>query len=159
MQEAMALFDSIINGQWFRKQPVILFLNKFDLFRDKIAASSISAHFPGINCSETDAFSAASRRYNENWAAQFKLKRSKAKVRPECRVWDNMLGSSMRLWLLSNLFSLLSILKVSRYVCVVEIPSLSLLAYADCQFTANPRSLLAYATGLEASKSGINDCL
>lgn len=68
MQEAMALFDSIINGRWFKRQPVILFLNKFDLFQDKIAVSSISAHFPGINCSETDAISAAkyfARRFQE----------------------------------------------------------------------------------------------
>ncbi|KAJ5292142.1 hypothetical protein N7478_001393 [Penicillium angulare] len=40
-------------------QPVIIFFNKFDLFRDKLAVSPISAHLPDINCSETDSISAA----------------------------------------------------------------------------------------------------
>ncbi|KAJ5600687.1 hypothetical protein VI817_001815 [Penicillium citrinum] len=46
MHEAMALFDSLINGVWFRQKSVILFLNKIDLFKTKLAYSPISAHFP-----------------------------------------------------------------------------------------------------------------
>lgn len=46
MHEAMMLFESIVNGQWFRHKPVILFLNKVDLFKAKIATSPISSAFP-----------------------------------------------------------------------------------------------------------------
>ena len=40
------LFESLVNGEWFKKKPIILFLNKIDLFREKLAISPISAHFP-----------------------------------------------------------------------------------------------------------------
>ena len=46
MQEALMLFESIANSQWFRKSALILFLNKMDLFRDKLACSSILKWFP-----------------------------------------------------------------------------------------------------------------
>ena len=41
--EALDLFDEIINNAYFRKSSIILFLNKRDLFADKILHSSISA--------------------------------------------------------------------------------------------------------------------
>lgn len=40
------LFESLVNGEWFRRKPVILFLNKIDLFKDKLHKSPISKHFP-----------------------------------------------------------------------------------------------------------------
>ncbi|KAL9111771.1 MAG: hypothetical protein Q9227_003830 [Pyrenula ochraceoflavens] len=46
MHEAMMLFESLVNGEWFKTKPIILFLNKVDLFRAKIEKSPISAHFP-----------------------------------------------------------------------------------------------------------------
>ncbi|KAI9159210.1 guanine nucleotide-binding protein subunit alpha [Blastocladiella emersonii ATCC 22665] len=46
MQEAMTLFDSICNSRWFVKTSIILFLNKIDLFKDKILRSPISKFFP-----------------------------------------------------------------------------------------------------------------
>jgi hypothetical protein len=36
-QESLLLFDEIVNSPWFRKTPVVLFLNKIDLFKEKIA--------------------------------------------------------------------------------------------------------------------------
>eukprot|EP00008_Paramoeba_atlantica_P006566 CAMPEP_0201476990 /NCGR_PEP_ID=MMETSP0151_2-20130828/2120_1 /ASSEMBLY_ACC=CAM_ASM_000257 /TAXON_ID=200890 /ORGANISM="Paramoeba atlantica, Strain 621/1 / CCAP 1560/9" /LENGTH=304 /DNA_ID=CAMNT_0047857577 /DNA_START=297 /DNA_END=1211 /DNA_ORIENTATION=+ len=36
MQEAIALFDEIANSRWFESSAVILFLNKQDLFQEKI---------------------------------------------------------------------------------------------------------------------------
>jgi guanine nucleotide-binding protein subunit alpha len=46
MCEALALFNSVIQSEWFKDKPVILFLNKVDLFRNKLAISPLSAHFP-----------------------------------------------------------------------------------------------------------------
>ena len=36
MDEALRLFNSILNNKWFLDTSVILFLNKKDLFQDKI---------------------------------------------------------------------------------------------------------------------------
>lgn len=46
MQEALTLFDSICNSKWFVKTSIILFLNKIDIFEDKIKASPIEKYFP-----------------------------------------------------------------------------------------------------------------
>ncbi|KAM0748484.1 guanine nucleotide binding protein, alpha subunit [Meredithblackwellia eburnea MCA 4105] len=46
MQEALVLFDSICNSRWFVRTSIILFLNKIDLFREKIGVSPISNYFP-----------------------------------------------------------------------------------------------------------------
>ncbi|KAF9065081.1 alpha subunit of G-protein [Rhodocollybia butyracea] len=47
MQEALALFDSIVNSRWFIETPMVLFLNKIDLFSEKISYSPLPReHFP-----------------------------------------------------------------------------------------------------------------
>jgi len=46
MQESMSLFDQICNMQWFMNTSLILFLNKKDLFEQKIKKSNITAAFP-----------------------------------------------------------------------------------------------------------------
>eukprot|EP00823_Brevimastigomonas_motovehiculus_P000017 TRINITY_DN1004_c2_g1_i1.p1 TRINITY_DN1004_c2_g1~~TRINITY_DN1004_c2_g1_i1.p1 ORF type:complete len:359 (-),score=68.04 TRINITY_DN1004_c2_g1_i1:653-1729(-) len=46
MAEALNLFDEICNSRWFRETSMILFLNKRDLFGDKIQKVSISVCFP-----------------------------------------------------------------------------------------------------------------
>ncbi|CDZ96572.1 guanine nucleotide-binding protein alpha-2 subunit [Phaffia rhodozyma] len=47
MQEALMLFDSICNSQWFLQTSIILFLNKDDLFREKVRGPSlIRDYFP-----------------------------------------------------------------------------------------------------------------
>jgi guanine nucleotide-binding protein subunit alpha len=45
MQEALTLFDSICNSRWFIKTSIILFLNKIDLFADKIRHSPLGDFF------------------------------------------------------------------------------------------------------------------
>lgn len=42
----MMLFESLVNGEWFKDKPIILFLNKMDLFRAKLAISPVSKPFP-----------------------------------------------------------------------------------------------------------------
>ncbi|KAG8761080.1 guanine nucleotide-binding protein subunit alpha [Serendipita sp. 396] len=46
MQEALTLFDSICNSRWFVKTSIILFLNKIDLFAEKLSYSPLGDYFP-----------------------------------------------------------------------------------------------------------------
>ncbi|KAG2219889.1 hypothetical protein INT45_001634 [Circinella minor] len=46
MLEALMLFDSICNSKWFIKTSMILFLNKIDIFKEKIKDSPIKKYFP-----------------------------------------------------------------------------------------------------------------
>ncbi|KAM9785637.1 guanine nucleotide-binding protein G(i) subunit alpha [Neosynchiropus ocellatus] len=60
MHESMKLFDSICNNKWFTLTSIILFLNKKDLFEDKIGKSSLTICYPeyagGDSYEETSAF-------------------------------------------------------------------------------------------------------
>jgi GTPase SAR1 family protein len=46
MEEALNLFDDISNSKWFKDTAMILFLNKRDLFREKIKVVSLRTCFP-----------------------------------------------------------------------------------------------------------------
>lgn len=46
MHESIALFESLCNSTWFSNTPFILFLNKIDIFGEKIDKSSILNFFP-----------------------------------------------------------------------------------------------------------------
>ena len=54
MQESVNLFSTILNYQWFQKTPVILLLNKMDVFEEKINSGKhpVKPHFP--ECPEND---------------------------------------------------------------------------------------------------------
>lgn len=67
MHEALTLFDSLINCEWFKKKSIILSLNKTDVFRKKIAISPVSKHFPGYIGPDTDYGAAA-----EYFASRFR---------------------------------------------------------------------------------------
>lgn len=56
MIEAMSIFDNIANASFFKKTAVILFMNKIDLFRDKVEAnvSPIRKYFPDFTGPERD---------------------------------------------------------------------------------------------------------
>ncbi|KAI9150927.1 guanine nucleotide-binding protein subunit alpha [Blastocladiella emersonii ATCC 22665] len=56
MQEALALFDSICNSRWFAHTSMILFLNKIDLFKEKLLSqrSPLARHFPDYAGPEGD---------------------------------------------------------------------------------------------------------
>lgn len=54
MHEALMLFESLVNGEWFKDKPIILFLNKIDLFREKLPVSRLSEHFPDYNGKDGD---------------------------------------------------------------------------------------------------------
>ena len=46
MRESMKLFESICNNRWFTDTSIILFLNKKDLFQEKIKKSPLTICFP-----------------------------------------------------------------------------------------------------------------
>ncbi|KIW94307.1 uncharacterized protein Z519_05623 [Cladophialophora bantiana CBS 173.52] len=54
MHEALMLFESLVNGEWFKDKPIILFLNKIDLFREKLPISPLSAYFPDYTGKDGD---------------------------------------------------------------------------------------------------------
>jgi guanine nucleotide-binding protein G(i) subunit alpha len=46
MQESLTLFESIVNSQWFATSAIILFLNKIDLFTEKLRRVPLEKYFP-----------------------------------------------------------------------------------------------------------------
>jgi guanine nucleotide-binding protein G(i) subunit alpha len=46
MLEALLLFESIVNSRWFTRTSMILFLNKIDLFKQKLIRSPLNLYFP-----------------------------------------------------------------------------------------------------------------
>ena len=49
MHESLKLFADIINNMWFENTAIILFLNKKDLFQDKIKRVDLTCCFPLYN--------------------------------------------------------------------------------------------------------------
>ncbi|KAF9103045.1 hypothetical protein BGX29_003879 [Mortierella sp. GBA35] len=54
MEEALMIFDQVCNSHWFIDTSMILFMNKTDIFRNKIKHSSIRAYFPDYSGPEDD---------------------------------------------------------------------------------------------------------
>lgn len=46
LKEALALFNKMCNNEWFQETAMILFLNKKDLFIEKLKTSQLSDYFP-----------------------------------------------------------------------------------------------------------------
>jgi len=46
LHESIRVFDDIINNKYFQRSTIILFMNKIDLFEDKIKTVSLSVCFP-----------------------------------------------------------------------------------------------------------------
>jgi len=55
MQDAMAIWDSICDSEYFRTTNIILFLNKNDLFTEKVKTSPIRRYFPDYEGPEGNA--------------------------------------------------------------------------------------------------------
>jgi guanine nucleotide-binding protein subunit alpha len=60
MHEALMLFESIANSKYFEKSALILFLNKIDLFREKLATgmSPVNKYFPDYHGKPSDIVAA-----------------------------------------------------------------------------------------------------
>ncbi|CAX42749.1 G Protein Alpha subunit, putative [Candida dubliniensis CD36] len=46
LEESLALFDSVVNSRWFARTTVVLFLNKIDVFAEKLKYSPLENFFP-----------------------------------------------------------------------------------------------------------------
>ncbi|KAB5592993.1 Guanine nucleotide-binding protein alpha-2 subunit [Ceratobasidium theobromae] len=55
MQDAMEIWDSICDSEYFKSTNIILFLNKNDLFTEKVKKSPIRRYFPDYEGPEGDA--------------------------------------------------------------------------------------------------------
>lgn len=63
MHESLKLFDSICNNKWFMNTSIILFLNKTDLFAEKIRRSPLTIAFPEYTGAQTYEEASAYIRY------------------------------------------------------------------------------------------------
>lgn len=63
MQESLKLFDSVCNNKWFMDTSIILFLNKRDLFAEKIRRSPLTTAFPEYKGAQTYEEASAYIRY------------------------------------------------------------------------------------------------
>lgn len=45
-QESLVLYDNVVNSRWFARTSVVLFLNKIDLFAEKIQKVPLETYFP-----------------------------------------------------------------------------------------------------------------
>lgn len=52
MRESIKVFQQICNSRWFVNSPMLLFLNKKDVFEEKMVYSPISQCFPEFNDDE-----------------------------------------------------------------------------------------------------------
>lgn len=64
MHESIMLFDTLLNSKWFRNTPFILFLNKMDIFEEKVKRMPIRKFFPNYQGRVGDA--EAGVKYFEN---------------------------------------------------------------------------------------------
>ena len=67
MQEALMLWESIANSQWFTNSALILFLNKMDLFKEKLASSPITKYGFHDYLGEKGDWKAASKYFMEKF--------------------------------------------------------------------------------------------
>jgi len=79
MQDAMTIWDSICHSQWFKQTSIILFLNKNDLFEEKIEHSHIKNFFPDFDGEQGDA--KAGRDYFKKRFARIAQKAGRSKER------------------------------------------------------------------------------
>ncbi|KAG0129296.1 guanine nucleotide binding protein, alpha subunit [Tuber indicum] len=75
MQEALMLFESICNSQWFVQTSIILFLNKIDLFKKKLPNSPVRKYFPDYT-GDPQSYKHASMYFEESFK---RLNRSSSK--------------------------------------------------------------------------------
>ncbi|KAI4198576.1 MAG: hypothetical protein LQ346_002729 [Caloplaca aetnensis] len=68
MQEALLLFESIMSLTWFKKSSIILFLNKIDLFKEKLTEKPIKDYFPDYS-GAVDDYNAASQYFANKFRA------------------------------------------------------------------------------------------
>jgi len=74
MEEAISLFDQIVNSRWFADTSMILFLNKKDLFEMKLPKAKIKDHFPDFDGDDQEDSTKAGNFFKEKFMAKNKNK-------------------------------------------------------------------------------------
>ena len=69
MLESLVLFESVINSRWFARTSIILFLNKMDLFKEKLPKSPISKYGFTDYHGPDDDYKAASKYFLDKFRA------------------------------------------------------------------------------------------
>lgn len=77
MHESLKLFDSICNNKWFTDTSIILFLNKKDIFEEKIKKSPLTICFPEYTGRDPSRDSRPPR----------ERAHSQSPVHPSCALW------------------------------------------------------------------------
>jgi guanine nucleotide-binding protein subunit alpha len=54
INEALMIFGSLVNAEWFIETNIVLILNKLDLFRKKLPMFPLSLHFPDYKGPDSD---------------------------------------------------------------------------------------------------------
>ncbi|KAK9764345.1 guanine nucleotide-binding protein subunit alpha [Basidiobolus ranarum] len=93
MQEALTLFDSICNSRWFVKTSIILFLNKTDLLKEKLAISPMDDFFPDYEGG--DDFDAACEYITERFKALNQSSRKQVYAHLTCATDTQQMGFVM----------------------------------------------------------------
>merc|ERR1711920_273703 len=88
MEEALVLFDQIANSRWFSDAAMILFLNKKDLFAQKIASKNVSQYFSGFGGDDRD-FDDTSAFFKEQFLSRVKNKNKTVYTHVTCATDTN----------------------------------------------------------------------
>jgi guanine nucleotide-binding protein subunit alpha len=56
MIDSVEVFDAVVNSRWFIRSTVVLFLNKTDIFKDKVGRVPIKNTFKDYNGALFSAF-------------------------------------------------------------------------------------------------------
>lgn len=83
MHESLSLFDQICNSKWFDNTSMILFLNKKDLFAEKLEHSPLTIAFDDYDGPSND-WEAAAKWIGERFQAQNKSKTKQVYVQITC---------------------------------------------------------------------------
>lgn len=75
MTEALILFDSLVNARWFASSATLLFLNKTDVFKQRLVRSPLTRYFPDYDGDPAD-YNAARAYFQKRFA---RLNRSPSK--------------------------------------------------------------------------------
>jgi GTPase SAR1 family protein len=84
MNESLDLFEEIVNGNWFKDTPIILFFNKLDIFKSKIEQIDLKVCFEdysgGLN------FEAAIKFIEQKFLSLNRFDQSRIKILHTCAV-------------------------------------------------------------------------
>jgi guanine nucleotide-binding protein G(i) subunit alpha len=84
--ETLLLFSEIVNSKWYISKPIILILNKYDIFRKKIRHKNINVYFKDYHgTSEKDA-------------VEYIIKQFEDRIKDKKRLYTYVLSAIGKIW-------------------------------------------------------------